>query len=330
MRKTFCRAIGVAAVAGLVTPALSDAAAGWRRGASRPRQQMALDLGIQVAPKGGVAARGQGRPSRPTRGWPTCRTSPTPTTSRGTSRCTRRPTSAPTRPSSPPTGACRGRGRCRRPFVHDEEEPAGTAGSNDTAPNAEPIAEFGTAAAKNPRVRILGELANLAGSHRRAPSPPTRTRARSRWPPTPASTAPARSARRPCSATAPTAARPATAATTSTSTRSTSAPASRSSPTPRARRPASTRSSASTPPTAPRSPPTTTAAPACSATCVHPGGRRATTTSSSAGYDFFGPLPDDPTDSGSGNGGADEGNYNLAISVAAGRPRLLLRPAPPR
>jgi len=50
-------------------------------------------------------------------------------------------------------------------FVHDEEEPAGTFGSNDSAADAERISQFGTAAAKNNRVRILGELADVpAGS----------------------------------------------------------------------------------------------------------------------------------------------------------------------
>ncbi|WP_340540537.1 PPC domain-containing protein [Nocardioides sp. GXZ039] len=47
-------------------------------------------------------------------------------------------------------------------IVHDEQEPAGTAGSNDTLANAERITAFGTAAAKNNVVRILGSQANLA------------------------------------------------------------------------------------------------------------------------------------------------------------------------
>ena len=55
-------------------------------------------------------------------------------------------------------------GRCGRhaPVVHDEEEPAGTAGSNDTVENAERVTTFGTAAAKNNQLRILGGFADLA------------------------------------------------------------------------------------------------------------------------------------------------------------------------
>lgn len=48
--------------------------------------------------------------------------------------------------------------------VHDEEEPAGTNGSNDTLANAEPITGFGTGARQNPRVRILGGLTDMAAS----------------------------------------------------------------------------------------------------------------------------------------------------------------------
>ncbi|WP_432476809.1 pre-peptidase C-terminal domain-containing protein [Nocardioides sp. GXQ0305] len=50
------------------------------------------------------------------------------------------------------------------PFVHDEEEPAGSAGSNDTWENAEPIPQFGTNRNRNNRLRILGELADLPGA----------------------------------------------------------------------------------------------------------------------------------------------------------------------
>ena len=46
--------------------------------------------------------------------------------------------------------------------VHDEEEPAGTAGSNDSLANAERIPGFGTAAAKNNVLRILGSQAEIA------------------------------------------------------------------------------------------------------------------------------------------------------------------------
>ena len=57
--------------------------------------------------------------------------------------------------------------RAVAPFVHDEEEPAGTSGSNDGRANAERIPLFGTAAGRRPAVRILGELS--------PPPSPTRT-----------------------------------------------------------------------------------------------------------------------------------------------------------
>ena len=43
------------------------------------------------------------------------------------------------------------------PFVHDEEEPAGTQNSNDSAATAEEIPGFGTGKNKQQAVRILGE-----------------------------------------------------------------------------------------------------------------------------------------------------------------------------
>lgn len=49
------------------------------------------------------------------------------------------------------------------PFVHDEQEPDGAAGSNDSHADAEPVRGFGTAARANPRVRILGEIADTTG-----------------------------------------------------------------------------------------------------------------------------------------------------------------------
>jgi hypothetical protein len=53
-------------------------------------------------------------------------------------------------------------GRALAPaVVHDEEEPTGTNGSNDSQDNAEPVAGFGTGAKQNPRIRILGSIADL-------------------------------------------------------------------------------------------------------------------------------------------------------------------------
>jgi hypothetical protein len=46
------------------------------------------------------------------------------------------------------------------PVAIDEDEPDGTSGSNDTTGTAQEIPEFGTAAAKAPKIRILGSLDN--------------------------------------------------------------------------------------------------------------------------------------------------------------------------
>lgn len=48
------------------------------------------------------------------------------------------------------------------PFVHDEEEPKGTRGSNDSHANAEPIKGFGTAAGANPV--IAHEIGHTLGN----------------------------------------------------------------------------------------------------------------------------------------------------------------------
>jgi hypothetical protein len=44
------------------------------------------------------------------------------------------------------------------PLLVDEEEPAGTRGSNDTPATGQRVPAFGTAAGKNPRARVLGTL----------------------------------------------------------------------------------------------------------------------------------------------------------------------------
>jgi len=49
-------------------------------------------------------------------------------------------------------------------LVHDEEEPAGTSGANDSVDNAEPIAGFGTGKRQSAALRILGSMPNLAPS----------------------------------------------------------------------------------------------------------------------------------------------------------------------
>jgi hypothetical protein len=47
------------------------------------------------------------------------------------------------------------------PILHDEEEPDAISGSNDSQDSAERIAGFGTGAKENPRLRILGSMPDL-------------------------------------------------------------------------------------------------------------------------------------------------------------------------
>lgn len=164
MRRTASAAIGLGAVACLVTPALSGAAPGSGEGLT-PAQQTALDLGIQVAPKGESAlAKGAVTPN------PWLANLPDITDADYFSWNKKMHEAAQARAGSAKLAANRQLAAATLPpaFVHDEEEPAGTAGSNDTAPNAEPIPGFGTGAARNPRVRILGGLADISGAAPRA------------------------------------------------------------------------------------------------------------------------------------------------------------------
>ena len=118
-------------------------------------------------PQGVRRRRPDGSGQRPTPTSPTCRTSTTPTTSRGTSRCTSRRTrradsaklAANRRAAFGARPGVNARG-VLTPFVHDEEEPAGTAGSNDTARQRRADRRVRHRRRPGcPRVRILGELA---------------------------------------------------------------------------------------------------------------------------------------------------------------------------
>ena len=172
MRRNFVVATGCAGLLAVVTPALSVAAPAGDD--VSPAQQEALDLGIQVAPKESDAAA------------LTARTNPNPYLAnlpditdanyfawnkQMHEQAGRRADSAKLAANRRAAfGTTNGRGVNARgvltPFVHDEEEPAGTKGSNDSHVNAEPIPGFGTAAARMPAVRILGELAAPVGAPR--------------------------------------------------------------------------------------------------------------------------------------------------------------------
>ena len=172
MRRKYLVATGSAGLLAIVTPALSVAAPAGDD-AVTPAQQEALDLGIQVAPKeSDVAAL-------------TARTNPNPYLAnlpdfhdanyfawnkQMHEQAARRADSAKLASNRRAAFDTNGRGVNARgvltPFVHDEEEPDGTRGSNDSHVDAEPIPGFGTAASRMPAVRILGELAAPVGAPR--------------------------------------------------------------------------------------------------------------------------------------------------------------------
>ncbi|NYE37250.1 hypothetical protein F4692_002383 [Nocardioides cavernae] len=164
MRRNILAITGTAGVLALVTPALSTAAPAGDDTLT-PSQQTALDLGIQVAQKdaGAAALKATTNPNPYLANLPDIEdanyfawnrkmaadaderagSAKLATARRQALRSTRTGVSAKAVPT---------------PFVHDEEEPAGTSGSNDSHLDAEPITPFGTGSAKLPAVRILGSL----------------------------------------------------------------------------------------------------------------------------------------------------------------------------
>jgi hypothetical protein len=124
-------------------------------------QQRALDAGFQVAPKTSAKARGAATGANPYvanlpdlteadfAGWK----------ERMAAAADRRTASAQLKQARSTANAVTPAAAAA--VVHDEQEPAGTSGSNDTLGNAERIAAFGTAKGKNNVVRILGSQAEL-------------------------------------------------------------------------------------------------------------------------------------------------------------------------
>ncbi len=139
----------VAAGAAVAAPASSDPTAD---------QQRALDAGLQVAPKGS-ATRG----ATPN---PYLADLPDLTKVDYAGWKERLNAAGERRAGTAALAEARSRANAATPasaaaVVHDEEEPVGTSGSNDTLATAERIPEFGTASAKNNVVRIVGQQAEL-------------------------------------------------------------------------------------------------------------------------------------------------------------------------
>lgn len=312
MRRTTTAAVGLGAAVCLIAPAaVSGAAPGSGEGLT-PGQQTALDLGVQAAPKGEstVAAKGAVTPN------PYLANLPDITDADYFSWNKRMHDAAGQRASSSKLAANRQAATSVLPpaVVHDEEEPAGTAGSNDTAPNAEPVPELGTGAARNPRVRILGSLADLAGA-----APRTITTAEDQG----------------AIDLATDTGIDGSGAVRTTSTIGDGPHGSATGDGSNdfdfyAINVAAGQSIIANTEGSPAGLDTVLAVYAADGTPLAADDDGGTGVLSSlsytpteagdyyvlvAGYDFFGPLPNDPFDSGSGNGGGDEGDYALAISV---------------
>ena len=158
MRRHLAGAVGLATVVGLtVTTTTTSLAAPGRDGTS-PAQREALGAGIQIAPKGSAAPEEGGEVNPYLANLPSLEDADYFTWNKQMrAAAERRAGSARLRDNRRAATAA----APAPAFVHDEEEPAGTRGSNDTWQDAEPIPGFGTRANRNPRVRILGGLADL-------------------------------------------------------------------------------------------------------------------------------------------------------------------------
>jgi hypothetical protein len=127
-----------------------------------PAQRQALEAGIQIAPKGATTPKGAPRQPNPYLAdqpdltkvdygsWRQKMLAAGKARAKSARLADNRRRAVGTAAALPPA------------FVHDEEEPSGTAGSNDSVANSERIPQFGvTGTGKNNRVRILGSLASI-------------------------------------------------------------------------------------------------------------------------------------------------------------------------
>lgn len=161
MRTSLKGTIGVVAAIAMIAPAAQAAEV---EELSAP-QQAALEQGFQVAPKAGAAGSAKLGPN------PWLALLPDQSKADYAAWGKKLDQRADKRASSAQHKALRNEAFGVSPnaalppaVVHDEEEPGGTLGSNDTHANAERVRAFGTGKARSPRVRILGELAASGGS----------------------------------------------------------------------------------------------------------------------------------------------------------------------
>ncbi len=151
------------AVATGVALALLAAPAPWAdtgSGDLSPAQRLALDAGIQVSPKAAANTTGRRKPGVN----PYLANLPDSTKADYASWRMQLASQAEQRAKSSSLTRARNRAAGQvlaPPFVHDEKDSTGTPGSNDSQAQAELVNGFGTGRRKNPRVRILGQLADL-------------------------------------------------------------------------------------------------------------------------------------------------------------------------
>lgn len=125
-------------------------------------QRQSLQAGVQVAPKAG--APGGGKITEPN---PYLANGPQLSKVDYSSWQRQMASQAATRATSAQSRAAKVRALGRAlpaPLVHHETEPSTSAGQNDTRLQAEPLTGFGTGRTANPRVRVLGSLADSSVS----------------------------------------------------------------------------------------------------------------------------------------------------------------------
>lgn len=161
MRTSMKASIGVVAAIAMIAPAAQAAKSD---GAPSASQQAALEQGLQVAPKAKAGAGAKALGPNP---WVSLLPDQTKADYAGWQaemqrRADKRMASSKVKSLRSEAFGVAPNAALPAAVVHDEEEPAGTLGSNDTHGNAERINGFGSAKSRNARVRVLGELAESA------------------------------------------------------------------------------------------------------------------------------------------------------------------------
>ncbi len=156
-------AVAVIAATGALAIATGPAVAGANEGLT-PGQRDALAAGVQVAPKAEAAAARAAavQPNPYVAQAPDATKADYATWRDAMGRAGKARAKGSALKSAQRQAAAATSAKAVRTVVHDEEEPAGTSGSNDARENAEPIAGFGTGAKQASQLRILGAMPDLS------------------------------------------------------------------------------------------------------------------------------------------------------------------------